>query len=540
MKTQNVSRTVLAAGVGAVLAATALLYVPELVGQGPPPPPGPAERATIAAHAGAQASLPDLAALITDREKWLRAHPEDDASWAALGAAYTERGTRLGDARDYPRAERALKRSLAERPAARGNVDAQLGLGALAGARGDWRSAKEWGERVRKAEPGRWPAYPVLIDAYNGLGDYEAARKAADKLEELHAGAVVRARVSQAFRNRGWREDADAAALDAAALAETDAEKAASLGRLGDLAWERGEAAEALARYGSALRLVPDHGPSLAGRARALAGLGRTDEALRDWQAALTRLTLPEYLLEAGELYEAVGLEGEARALYERLRKGDWVRGEVALGLLDADHGAPAAAVTRLRAEWARGHRSVAVADALGWALYRAGEPQEALGYAKRATDEGLRSALFTYHLGEIERALEQPGPARRHLAEALRINPEFSPLHARRAEQALTALGELPDELPKELRPEAPAAGSKETAAGAAGADGVDAKAPGAGASGAGASEAGASEAGASEAGAAASGSGSAASGSAVSGSATSGAAASTSGSAAAGTPRE
>lgn len=490
MKTQNVSRTVLAAGVGAVLAATALLYVPELVGQGPPRPPGPAERATIAAHAGAQAALPDLAALITDREKWLRAHPDDDASWAVLGAAYTERGTRIGDVRDYPRAERALKRSLAEKPAARGNVDAQLALGALAGARGDWRSAKEWGERVRKAAPGRWPAYPVLIDAYNGLGDYEAAGKAAEKLEELHAGAVVRARASLMYRNRGWREDADAAALDAAALAETDADKAAALARLGDLAWERGEAEEALVRFGSALRLVRDHGPSLAGRARALAGLGRADEALRDWRAALARLPLPEYVLEAGELYEAVGLEGDARALYERLRTGAWVRAEVALGLLDADHGAPAAAVTRLRAEWARGHRSVAVADALGWALYRAGQPKEALEYAKRATDEGLRSALFAYHRGEIERALELPGPARRHLAEALRTNPEFSPLHARRAEQALTALGELPDELPKELRPEpateaAKAAGAKEAAGpkeaeGAAAADGGDAKAPG------------------------------------------------------------
>ncbi|MDV5146046.1 hypothetical protein R1T08_17995 [Streptomyces sp. SBC-4] len=466
MKTQNVSRTVLAAGVGAVLAATALLYVPELVGQGPPRPPGPAERATIAAHAGAQAALPDLAALITDREKWLRAHPDDDASWAVLGAAYTERGTRIGDVRDYPRAERALKRSLAEQPAARGNVDAQLGLGALAGARGDWRSAKEWGERVRKAAPERWPAYPVLIDAYNGLGDYEAAGKAAEKLEELHAGAVVRARASQMYRNRGWREDADAAALDAAALAETDADKAAALARLGDLAWERGEAEEALVRYGAALRLVRDHGPSLAGRARALAGLGRTDEALRDWRAALARLPLPEYVLEAGELYEAVGLEGDARALYERLRTGVWVRAEVALGLLDADHGDPAAAVTRLRAEWARGHRSVAVADALGWALYRAGKPKEALEYAKRATDEGLRSALFAYHRGEIERALELPGPARRHLAEALRTNPRFSPLLAPKAAAAVAALGEPSDELPRELRPEKPATEAASSAA--------------------------------------------------------------------------
>ncbi|MEU7390270.1 tetratricopeptide repeat protein [Streptomyces tanashiensis] len=455
MKTENVSRTVLAAGVGAVLAATALLYLPELAGQGPTPPPGPAERAVIAAHAGAQAALPDLAALITDREKWLRAHPDDEASWAELGAAYTERGSRLGDVRDYPRAERALHRSLAERPAARGNLEAQLGLGALAGARGDWKTAKEWGERVRKADPRRWPAYPVLIDAYNGLGNYKAAQKAMESLEELHAGAVVRGRAAQSYRDRGWREDADAAALDAVALAQSDTDRAASLARLGDLAWERGEPDEAFARYGAALRLVRDHGPSLAGRARTLTALGRTEEAARKWRAALARLPLPEYFLEAGELYESLGLEGDARALYERLRTAGRPGAEATLGLLDADHGDPAAAAVRMRAEWARGHRSVRVADALGWALHRSGASKEALGYAKLATEEGLRSAPFMYHRGEIERALEQTGPARRHLAEALRINPEFSPLHARRAEAALAALGELPDELPPELRPE-------------------------------------------------------------------------------------
>ncbi|MGW1511999.1 tetratricopeptide repeat protein [Streptomyces sp. NPDC002394] len=457
MKTENVSRTVLAAGVGAVLAAAALVYVPEFAGQGPPRPPGPAERAVIAARAGAQAALPDLAALIADREAWLREHPDDEASWAELGAAYTERGSRLGDVRDYPRAELALRRSLVERPAARGNPEAELGLGALAAARGDWKSAEEWGERVRKADPRRWSVYPVLMDAYNGLGDYKAAQKSLESLEGLHAGAMVRARVARTYRDRGWREDADAAALDAVALAETDTEKAAALAGLGDLAWERGEPEEAFGRYGAALRLVPDHGPSLAGRARSLAALGRPEEAVRDWRAALDRLPLPEYLLEAGELYESLGRDGEAQALYGRLRAAGRPGSEVPLGLLDADHGDPAAAAVRMRAEWARGHHSVQVADALGWALHRSGASKEALGYAKRATEEGLRSAPFLYHRGEIERALNQPGPARRHLEESLRINPAFSPLHARRASEALAALGEPSDEPPPELRPEAP-----------------------------------------------------------------------------------
>ena len=72
-----------------------------------------------------------------------------------------------------------------------------------------------------------------------------------------------------------------------------------------------------------------------------------------------------------------------------------------------------------------------------------------------RATDEGVRSAPFTYHLGEIERALGRTGPARRHLAEALRIHPSFSPLHAPRARAALDGLGEPdPDAVPKDALP--------------------------------------------------------------------------------------
>jgi len=55
----------------------------------------------------------------------------------------------------------------------------------------------------------------------------------------------------------------------------------------------------------------------------------------------------------------------------------------------------------------------------------------------------GVRSALYVYHLGMIERALEMPGAARRHLQEALRISPRFSPTRVPLAEQALRELGE-------------------------------------------------------------------------------------------------
>ncbi|MET9801349.1 tetratricopeptide repeat protein [Streptomyces sp. NPDC006368] len=482
MKTERVTLAVLLTGAGAVLAGAVLLYVPGVPGVpgalrgevAAPPAPGPLARARAAVSAGAQATVPELTALIGDREKWLRAHPRDDAAWAVLGAAYVERAARNGDTASYVRAEKALKRSLTVLPAARGNVDAQLGLAALANARGDFAAAKRWGEAVRKQEPRRWQAHAALVDAYSGLGDHAAADKAVERLRKVHSGVPALSRASQVYRDKGWREDAAALAADAVALAVTPAERAACLQRLGDLAWERGEPEEAIASYEPALRLLPGHAPSLAGRARALAALGRIDEALRDYGAAMDAAPLPEYALEAGELYEAHGLDGDARAQYrlshewasESLTHG--VNATPVLARYEADHGDPATAVRWLTAEWARGHRSVQVADALGWALYRAGKPEEALRYAKRATEQGLRSALFTYHRGQIERALGQYGPARRSLTQALRTHPAFSPLLAPKARQALAALGEPPTGGPADVHGSKPAPKPARSPAGA------------------------------------------------------------------------
>lgn len=480
MKSETVKNAAVSTLVGATLVAGVVVLAPGW-GDGPPPAPGPAARAKAAVGAGAPASLADLTALIGDREKWLKAHPGDEESWAVLGSAYVERGSRRADPAQYPRAERALRRSLKVLPGAKGNVDALVGMAALANARHDFAAARKLGESATKQQPKRWAAYPVLIDAYNGLGDYKAAGKAMDKLLDLQSGAQALGRAAQVYWNRGWREDAAALAADAVGSSTTPAEKAAALHRLGELAWERGEPAEALAQYDAALRLAPEHHRSLAARARVLAALGRTDEAFRDYQAALAKRPLPAYALEAGELYESLGLDGDARTQYEQVRTlaaragTHGVNEDLVLARFEADHEDPAAAVQRLQGEWRRGHRSVQVADAMGWALYKAGRAKDALPFAKKATDEGLRSALFAYHRGQIERALEQSGPARRHLGEALRTNPQFSPLLAPLAQEALDALGEPPEGGPKNVTGELPPEPESDASDVGTGSDGSD-----------------------------------------------------------------
>ncbi|MET9778449.1 tetratricopeptide repeat protein [Streptomyces sp. NPDC006367] len=444
-------RAVLASVAGCVVLGGVLVLLPWERGSAPPPAPGPAALARGAVTGGAPAALPGLAVLIGDRERHLRAHPLDGPSWAVLGAAYVEQGRRTSDPANWPKAERALRTSL--KLGARGNPQALESLAALAVERRDFRAAKEWGEKALKAAPRRWTVHAVLIDVYTGLGDHEAAGRSLDRLKELRPGLpAVRARAAAVYRDRGWREDAAAQIADAAAAAEAPAERAAYLEQAGRLAFERGEREEALRFFREALRTDPDQRAARAGEGRALAALGRITEALAAYQTALAGRPCPEYALELGELYESLGLERAARAQYGLLRERVRVAeaagadAELVLGRFEADHGDARSAVERLRAEWQR-QPSIAVADALGWALYRSGEHEEALTFATIATDGdrggGVRSALYAFHRGMTEQALGRYGPARRHLREALMINPYFSPLWAPEAERTLDGLGE-------------------------------------------------------------------------------------------------
>ncbi|MEV5233235.1 tetratricopeptide repeat protein [Streptomyces pseudogriseolus] len=445
---RRLRRALLASAAGTAVLGGVLVTLPW--GEQPPPPaPTPPERALAAVAGGVPAALPDLEALAAERERHLRTRPGDAQAWAELGAARTEQGLRLADPRFWPRAEKALRAALKVR---KDSVPALRGMAVLANARRDYEDARAWGEAARKLEPERWTTYPPLIEASAGLGDDEEAGRLLEKLGTLRSGPVVMARAAAVYRDRGWREDAAAKLADAASAAGEPVERAAYLERAGQLAWERGDREDALRHFREAVRTDPDQRAAQAGQGRALAALGRTTEALSAYRTALARHPRPEYALELGELYEALGMRPAAVVQYGLLRErvrlaaahgGDE---ELVLGRFEADHGDAEAAVRRLRAEWRR-QPSTEVADALGWALHRAGEHEEALPFAVRATEGteggGVRSALFAYHRGMIEHALERYGAARRHLTEALQINPWFSPLHAPRAKEALARLGE-------------------------------------------------------------------------------------------------
>src|SRR5262249_29524898 len=196
---------------------------------------------------------------------------------------------------------------------------------------------------------------------------------------------------------------------------------------------------EALARF---------HGfvPARVGLAKVDAAQGDLNGAIDRLRAAVSVLPLPEYVIALGDAELAAGRSREARRDYalvrvqQRLLAAGGVNTDVDVALFEADHGSPARALTLARRA-RHTAPSVRSADALGWALTRAGRPAQGPAWARRALTLGSRDALFLYHAGMTARAAGRVDLARRWLTAALSRNARFSPLYGPRAERALVAL---------------------------------------------------------------------------------------------------
>jgi tetratricopeptide (TPR) repeat protein len=359
--------------------------------------------------------------------------------------AYVQQARLTGDPSYYPRADGALRRSLAEHPD--GNHLALIGLGALAAARHDFPAALRYGQQALAIDAYSAPAQGVVADALVELGRYPQAWAAVQRMVDLRPDTGSLARGSYVAELRGDVGRARELLSAALQLAPAPADAGYALYYLGELAWNGGDLAGARARWEEGLRRAPGYLPLLVGRARVAAAEGRYAEAVAGYRTVVNRLPQPAYLIEYADLLASRGDPRAAAAQYavvrteERLLAAQRVNVDLELAVFDADHGAAARALVEARATY-RERRGVLAEDALGWALHRTGRDAEALPHAKAALRQGTRSAAFRYHLGMIELALgDRPG-ARRDLAEALRLNPHFSWLQAPRARATLAALG--------------------------------------------------------------------------------------------------
>ncbi len=374
--------------VGLVLAG-ALVFTVLAVSAPPDPVPAAAERP---------------AETLQQRLKRL---PGDYRGWARLGIQYVDQARVTGDPSYYAKAEGAL--AMAARLDPRDDT-VLTGRAALAAGRHEFATAAELAGQAISANPYSAAAHGVLADARTQLGDLPAADRAVNEMLALRPGVAAFARASYAAELRGDQNRARTFLEYAHDDASTPADLAYTRHYLGELALHQGDLDTADRWYTQSLEAQPAYTPALAGRAAVAALDGRLTEALTLYDSVVQRLPLPQYLIEQGETRLKAGLAADWSLLraQRRLLEEAGVRDDLTWAEFEADHGDPARAVRHARAEYARNPNLMA-ADALAWALYKAGRPKAALRHAEQATATGWRNPLVRHHRAEIERALGRP-----------------------------------------------------------------------------------------------------------------------------------
>ncbi|MEU7908782.1 hypothetical protein [Actinoplanes sp. NPDC049118] len=430
-------RTVLVVSVSAL----ALLAAGAVFGLREKPAPAPAA-ATARVHTD---RLADGIARAQDR---LRKLPRDHETWAALGLAYVEQARITADPGLYPKAEGALRRSLAVR--GKDNPAALAGLGALANARHDFAAARRFATDALRGNPYDASAYGVLADARTQLGDAAGATAAVQRMLDLRPGLAAYARASYDLEQRGRLTEAADLMRRALSAAVDPADIAFCRAQLGDLALFAGDLPGAAAEYAAGLAADPGYQPLLRGRARVAAATGDLASAVADAASVAARTPSPDTLMEYAELLRLAGRRAEAdqqlalaRAAH-RIFLANGGRDDLTGALLALAAGDAPAAVRAARAEWRR-RPFAEVADVLGRALHAAGRDAEALPYARKAVELGPRNAAYAFHLAMVSLSTGDLAHARTELRRVRDLNPHFSPADGPTAARALSALEAQP-----------------------------------------------------------------------------------------------
>jgi tetratricopeptide (TPR) repeat protein len=330
---------------------------------------------------------------------------------ARLAALYLERFRQLGEEADLLNAEKAARRSLANRGERNPNALQLLGAALLGQHR--FLEAKAAAERLVALQPGESAARASLGEVLLELGEYPAADRIFRQLTPQRYTLALAPRYARWLELRGHVGEARSllewARGEAARSDPTPVEQLAWFElRLGELALRFGAHAEARRRLDAGLALCPDHWRLLAVRARLALVTGDYATAVLLGDSSLTRHLDPATLAEVGDAWRARGDSAQAAEYYHAMEaatqapRGGFHRTWY-LALLDHDRSVPEilAAVTRDLET----RRDVYGYDLLAWALYKSGRPAEAKAAIRRALAWDTEDPLLHAHAKAIEAA---------------------------------------------------------------------------------------------------------------------------------------
>ena len=381
--------------------------------------------------AAVDADRPSVAAVDTDRLR-------------QVGMQAIQEARETSDLSVLDRAERAFTSVLDTEP---DDVESIIGLGSIELSRHRFAEALELGERAEATASGDPRAIGIQVDALVELGRYDDAEEAVGRMVRTRPDLSSYARLSYLHEIHG-RLDAAIDAMEQAVIAGGPAAENTEFARvqLGDLWLLEGDRDRAEFLYETALRNFPGSIPAMRGLARVASARGDLPAAITLLERAVARTPLPDLLVLLGETQSAAGrVDDAAETLLlvsdmAHLPRPEGTAVEPGLVLFEADHGDPELAVTMAREGYAL-TPSIRAADALAWALHRAGRSDEALPFAREALATGSLDPSYHYHAGAILAALGEEAEAVTELSEPAVTDAAWSALHAADAADLLEEL---------------------------------------------------------------------------------------------------
>jgi tetratricopeptide (TPR) repeat protein len=374
------------------------------------------------------------------RSRQRRAEQLGDASegWILLGHAWVKKARATRNSTGYANARAAAEVVLEREP------QNPLALNIVAQAlleRHEFAEALDIVRGILHYHPEDLQALGSLADATLELGRYPEALSAVDKLNDLKPGLPGYARAAHLQWLRGDRS----AALETYRLAIESARDPSDpeprcwvMVQAAYVFWHQADYDGADAGFQRALESCTDYAPALIGRGRVALALGHVARAVELLTKAWKKSPDTETAWRLGDALTAAGDLPGAERHYARVVSEGARHDPRTTALFLATKQRDTALAVRLAEEEMRRRPNVYTADALAWALHRAGRAGEAKSAAERALSLGTKDAALLYHSGAIRMASGDARGGSALVREALELNPNFDPTGAPEARKLL------------------------------------------------------------------------------------------------------
>lgn len=401
--------------------------------------------------------------LITSLQSRVRRFPDDHAGYAALGAAYLQKGRETADATDFELARAALAKSLdllSNDPAAAFAITQMAVVCMVEHQFGD---ALTWAQNALSQGSGDPSPWAIAGDALADIGDYQGAEEAYSKLQTTYGSEDAKLAISyqQASRMsylRFIRGDTSGAtqllrkAVHIAIETHMPVENIAwSEYQLGEQLFQIGDISTAEKAYLAALDEYPGYYRALAALAKLRAAQGKYNDAIKLYNEAIAAVPYPEFAAALGDIYQKLGRTEEATKQYQlieligRLNRINQQIHNRDLALFYADHGLKLDESLALARKELEVRHDIYTWDVLAWALYKNGKPQEAVEAITNALQQGTKDAQIFFHAGMIYEQLGDSVRSKDYLRRALETNPHFHLTYSEVATQTLARLNSKP-----------------------------------------------------------------------------------------------